>query len=69
MTESATPANKTPATTNSPSNIGIPESFLAILVCPIDHSHLTIVPGGLKCEACSRVYPVENEIPNFVVDE
>jgi uncharacterized protein YbaR (Trm112 family) len=50
-------------------SVGLSNDFLKILVCPVDHGKLEVVSGGLRCSVCSRVYPVENGIPSFVVDE
>jgi uncharacterized protein YbaR (Trm112 family) len=51
-----------------PERHGLSDSFLEILVCPIDHSRLEVVESGLRCSACGRVFTVENGIPNFVID-
>lgn len=40
-----------------------------ILVCPIDHTQLTIVCAGLRCEQCGQSYPVKDGIPIFFVAE
>jgi uncharacterized protein YbaR (Trm112 family) len=48
---------------------GLSESFLAILVCPLEHGRLEVVAEGLRCQTCGRVFTVENGIPNFVIDE
>jgi uncharacterized protein YbaR (Trm112 family) len=69
MNDSVVSADKSPAKSNTAASIGLTDTFLAILVCPIDHGHLSVTPTGLKCGTCSRVFPVENGIPNFVVDE
>jgi uncharacterized protein YbaR (Trm112 family) len=69
MNDSAASADKSPVRSTTAASFGLSDSFLAILVCPIDHGPLSVTPGGLKCDICSRVFPVENGIPNFVVDE
>ena len=48
---------------------GLSAEFLNILVCPLDHEKLETVPTGLRCTKCQRIYPVENGIPNFVIEE
>ena len=68
MTEPVGSSDRPASDSNTAASIGLSESFLEILVCPIDHSHLNVIPGGLQCEKCSRIYPVENGIPNFVID-
>ena len=53
----------------SGTTLGLQDSFLEILVCPIDHGHLVVTANGLTCDSCQRTYPVVNGIPNFVVEE
>ena len=53
----------------SASTLGVSESFLKILVCPIDQGRLSVTDRGLRCDSCQRVFPVENGIPNLVVEE
>ena len=45
--------------------------YLDILACPRCHEKVTLVPdgSGLVCAACRLVYPVIDDIPNFLVDE
>lgn len=62
MTVNESDAARTPETNE------ISADLLAILVCPVDHAALETIRGGLSCTVCGRVYPVENGIPNFVVD-
>ena len=40
-----------------------------ILVCPKDHAQLVYTEDrkGLKCVKCGTVYPIEDDIPNFLV--
>ena len=66
MSESTNDAN---SNKDSVATLGLSESFLKILVCPIDHGHLSVTDKGLRCNTCQRVFPVENGIPDFVVDE
>lgn len=46
----------------------ISESLLALLVCPIDKGRLDLVDSSLVCLVCSRAYPVEDGIPNMLVE-
>jgi len=52
--------------------------LLDILACPACKAHpldlkvekeegKDIVKGTLKCQKCSRTYPIENSIPNMLV--
>jgi uncharacterized protein YbaR (Trm112 family) len=62
------PAKESPSSPDAERH-GLTESFLAILICPVDRGQLEVVAIGLRCQSCGRVYTVENGIPNFVVDE
>ena len=48
--------------------LGISETLLGLLVCPIDKGELTIVDSVLQCRTCGRRYPVEEGIPNMMVE-
>jgi hypothetical protein len=43
--------------------------LLAILVCPVDKAALRLEATSLVCTLCSRVFPIEDGIPNMLVDE
>jgi len=45
--------------------------LLAILVCPACKTPVTLVKDGaaLKCGSCKRVYAINNDIPNMLIDE
>jgi uncharacterized protein YbaR (Trm112 family) len=47
--------------------------LLEIVVCPQCHGRVeeknTKAGHGLVCAACRLVYPIVNEIPNFLVEE
>ncbi|MDP9160381.1 MAG: Trm112 family protein [Acidobacteriota bacterium] len=49
----------------------IPKDLLDILVCPACKKPLQLKDDGtsLKCVACSRVYPVRDDIPILLIDE
>jgi len=49
----------------------IPQDLLDILVCPACKKRLTLRADGLslKCEACTRAYPVRDNIPILLIDE
>lgn len=47
------------------------KELLDILACPKCKGDLELLPReeGLKCGACSIVYPVREEIPVMLIDE
>lgn len=47
---------------------GISPGLLEMLVCPIDKGALEATDRALVCTTCRREYPVEDGIPNMVVD-
>lgn len=47
----------------------ISESLLALLVCPIDKGGLDLIESRLVCSVCGREYPIENGIPNMLVED
>lgn len=44
-------------------------ALLALLVCPIDKGRLDLVTSKLVCSVCGREYPIENGIPNMLVED
>ena len=42
--------------------------LLDILCCPSCHGDLAETPGGLYCQACGLLYPIEDGIPVMLVD-
>ena len=46
----------------------ISPTLLALLVCPLDKARLELVGATLVCTNCRRVYPIENGIPNMLVE-
>jgi uncharacterized protein YbaR (Trm112 family) len=43
--------------------------LLEIVRCPKCLGRLTEKSDGLACPTCKLLYPVENEIPNFMPEE
>lgn len=47
--------------------------LLEILACPKCHGNLSLLedtrPLGFHCENCNLVYPVENEIPDMLIED
>jgi uncharacterized protein YbaR (Trm112 family) len=43
--------------------------LLALLVCPVDKADLVLDGSVLICQRCGRQYPVEDGIPNMLVEE
>jgi LSD1 subclass zinc finger protein len=49
----------------------IAQDLLDILVCPACKKPLTLQENGsrLKCAACRRVYPIQDDIPVLLIDQ
>ena len=49
----------------------ISKDLLDILACPVCKTEvrLTADESGLKCMACKRVYPIQDDIPVMLVEE
>lgn len=47
----------------------IDPELLALLVCPLDKQPVRLSGETLVCTACGRVYPIEDGIPNMLVDD
>ncbi len=47
----------------------ISPELLALLVCPVDKQDLRLEGESLVCTACGRVYPIEDGIPNMLVED
>jgi uncharacterized protein YbaR (Trm112 family) len=52
----------------SAKELGISPELLRMLVCPIDKAALEATDHALVCTTCRREYPVNDGIPNMVVD-
>ena len=46
----------------------ISPALLSLLVCPLDHGPLDYSSAKLTCTICGKVYPVEDGIPNMLVE-
>ena len=46
----------------------VSDELLKLLVCPVDHAELIVEGDALVCTACGRRYPVEEGIPNMLVE-
>lgn len=53
----------------SGSDVSISAELLEILVCPIDRQPVRLTDDHLVCTACGRRYPVEDGVPNMLVDD
>lgn len=51
--------------------MAIDPELLEILACPVCKTpvELTDDEQGLRCDECSRVYPIRDDIPVMLVDE
>ena len=47
----------------------IAADLLALLVCPVDKQPVRLEGETLVCTACGRVYPIEDGIPNMLVED
>lgn len=47
----------------------IAQDLLDILVCPLDKQPLRVEGDVLVCTSCGRRFPIEDGIPNMLVDE
>ena len=47
----------------------ISADLLAILVCPVDKGDLRLEGPTLVCTGCGRNYPIEDGIPNMLVED
>ncbi len=47
----------------------ISPDLLAILVCPVDKQEVRLEGTHLVCTICGRRYPIEDGIPNMLVDD
>lgn len=44
-------------------------ALLAMLVCPVDKADLRLDGETLTCLRCGRTYPIEDGIPNMLVED
>ncbi len=42
---------------------------LALLVCPVCHGQLRVLPESVGCAGCGRSYPVRDGIPVLIAGE
>lgn len=42
--------------------------LIQVLVCPKDHADLNQQGSELVCEQCGRRYPIEDGVPNMLID-
>ena len=52
-----------------PAGIGVSPELLELLVCPVDKQDLRLEGSNLICTACGRTYPIEDGIPNMLVED
>lgn len=46
----------------------ISDDLLQLLVCPVDKQALRLEGSTLTCTVCERHYPIEDGIPQMLVD-
>jgi uncharacterized protein YbaR (Trm112 family) len=51
--------------------MALPKELIEIVACPRCKGKLEVRPDGsaFVCQACRLVYAVEDDIPNFLVEE
>lgn len=71
VTDRAAVSNENGNQTAQPGNqqAVIAPDLLELLVCPVDHAKLNLVGETLVCTSCNRVFPIEQGIPNMIVNE
>lgn len=47
----------------------LPRELMDLLVCPVDKQDLRLEGTELVCTSCGRRYPVEDGIPNMLVED
>ena len=45
------------------------DEMLKLLVCPVDHARLDLEADVLVCQACGRRFPIEDGVPNMLVED
>ena len=67
MTEHSRDTAQSPLETNAAELMM--DEMLQLLVCPVDHARLDLNGDGLVCQACGRRYPIEDGVPNMLIEE
>jgi uncharacterized protein len=51
--------------------MAVPQELLDILICPACKLpvKLTADSKGLKCAQCRRVYSIDDDIPNMIIED
>jgi len=51
--------------------VPVSEKLLEILACPACKVKVEMKPdaSGLKCPACKRVYPIDDDMPVMLIDK
>lgn len=44
------------------------DMLVEVLVCPKDHADLRLERGELVCVKCGTRYPIEDGVPNMLID-
>ncbi len=47
----------------------LPAQLMDLLVCPVDKQDLRLENQELICTSCGRRYPIEDGIPNMLVED
>ncbi len=51
--------------------MSIPKELLEIVACPKCKGDVALKPdeSGFVCEECKLLYPIEDGLPNFIIEE
>ena len=52
----------------TPQQDTLSDVLIEVLVCPKDHADLRLVGNELVCVACGTRYPIEDGVPNMLID-
>jgi uncharacterized protein YbaR (Trm112 family) len=47
----------------------IDQRLVELLVCPVDKQPVRVNGASLVCTACGRMFPIEDGIPNMLIDD
>lgn len=54
---------------DTPHQDTLSDVLVEVLVCPKDHADLRLVGSELVCVECGTRYPIEDGVPNMLIDK